>query len=58
MQKAETAYQATIGTPAKRHSNGISLAARKWHVLICLLGEEAVLSGMSEIVHNYKWHMQ
>ena len=30
--------RATIGPPAKRHSNGVSLADLRWLATICLLG--------------------
>ena len=35
-QKGEK--RATIGPLAKRHSNGVSLAGRRWHDISCWLG--------------------
>ena len=38
---------ATIGPPAKRHSNGVSLVSRSWLDIVCWLGSSCAISDFS-----------
>ena len=39
----------TIGPPAKRHSNGVLLAARWWLTFICILGNRSQVGAKSAL---------
>ena len=41
---------AIIGTPAKRHLNGVSLACRRWPNIECWLGSFVIFMGFGPVL--------